>query len=348
MKSSLHLSYQYKPQNDTTISLTVDMSFIPNPQNQRKIYSSQPMPLHNPTRTVSATAHTYPIHGTPPADSNMGLPRAWPQHNAAYTNMVPEVGQSDYDTGAPGMGGIPPVYPIPGTATLPNTYVPQTIKSRYTSQYDDSWNNTYDTAQPVLADQPMWERPNLGFSNYQQHSPSRSDGSVSTQVSSLSSPYTNPSPLISMDHQPEMSPYSSRYAFEPATHHQPKLVGTGAAPILSPQSHRPFATSLVSYGHPVEDAKCEFDDCDLESPSISGDPRMLTPGAHSKRGYTTPEEAVCACEICGKPFKRSNNLKTHMQTHAPDRNRPHKCEYGNCSCAFVRKTDLVRHEQSVS
>jgi hypothetical protein len=349
VKSSIHSSYKPKSQNNTTQPLTVKMSFIPNRelQKQRQIYLSQPMTHHNQDQTVSTAAPTYPIHGTSPGDSTMAQPRSWPQQDGTYPNLVPGIGQNNYTSSARSMGGLLPSFPNPGMATLPSAYSQQMIKPQYTSPYENAWNNTYDTMAPMTVDQPVWERSNMGFNNYQQHSPSRSDGSASTQVSSLSSPYTHPSPHIKLEHQPELSPYNSPYAFQHATHQQPKFPGTDAGPIISPQSHRPTTTSLVSYGQLAEDVNYDFDAYDLESLSLSGNSPTVTPGARPKRGRTTPEEAVCACEICGKLFKRSNNLKTHMQLHGADRIE-HKCEYDDCGRGFYRKTDLVRHEQSVS
>lgn len=129
---------------------------------------------------------------------------------------------------------------------------------------------------------------------------------------------------------------------------QPKFMTMGGTPIAAPQSQRPVTTSLVSYGHPPEEIKYEFNPYEFESLSLANDPRMPSPEVPSKRGYTTPDKATCACDICGKQFQRANNLKTHMQLHATDRVYPHACEYDGCVQAFVRKTDLARHEASVS
>ena len=334
--------------HDSTID-DDNMSFTPTTENQRKRYPSQQMPPYNQNRMVPTSAQTYPVLAAAASGGPMmSSPRNWPQQNAVYPYVVAEQGRSSYGNNMGGMVSMPPNYPAASTALMAGSSNTHMIKSPYVTPYPDPWNNMYDAVTPMSADQPGWERSNMGFGGYQQHSPSRSDGSASTQVSSLSSPYTNPSPLIKLEHQPDLSPYGSRFAFDNTALQQPIQMSTGPTPILSPQTHRPFTTSLVSFAQPAEDVKYDFDPYDLESLSLSGDPRMLKSEGQSRRGYTTPEEATCSCEICGQPFKRSNNLKVHMQTHAPNRSQPHKCEYENCTRAFVRKTDLVRHEQSVS
>ena len=68
---------------------------------------------------------------------------------------------------------------------------------------------------------------------------------------------------------------------------------------------------------------------------------------HRKRAYTTQANMTCSCEKCGKLFQRSYNLKAHMETHDPQREHPHVCEWADCRRRFVRRTDLSRHEQSV-
>jgi hypothetical protein len=334
--------------HDNIIDDNDNMSYIPTTENQRKRYSSQPMPPYTQSQTVFTPAPTYPVLAAAPGHPTMSSPRSWSQQSAVYPYIMPQQGRSNYSANTRSMGSMPPSYAAPSTAPLDNTTNTHMIRSPYVTPYPDPWNNMYDTVAPMSNDQPGWERSDLGFSGCQQHSPSRSDGSASTQVSSLSSPYTHPSPLIKLEHQPELSPYGTRYAFENTAFQQPIPTSNGPTPIISPQSHRPFTTSLVSYGQSAEHVKYDFNSYDLESLSLSGDPRVLKSGGQSKRGYTTPEEATCSCEICGTSFKRSNNLKTHMQTHAPNRSQPHKCEYEKCNRAFVRKTDLVRHEQSVS
>ncbi|KAJ3747673.1 hypothetical protein DFH05DRAFT_1522016 [Lentinula detonsa] len=51
------------------------------------------------------------------------------------------------------------------------------------------------------------------------------------------------------------------------------------------------------------------------------------------------------CTICTRAFDRAFNLKTHMDTHNPNRKKPFICK--SCDRAFSRKHDLVRHITSL-
>ena len=81
--------------------------------------------------------------------------------------------------------------------------------------------------------------------------------------------------------------------------------------------------------------------------SSSGSEDDETAHERKKRGYTSVENAKYHCEQCGKLFQRSYNLKAHMATHDPLRSHPHPCQHTDCERTFIRRTDLVRHEQSV-
>ncbi|KAJ3998830.1 hypothetical protein F5050DRAFT_1566400 [Lentinula boryana] len=62
----------------------------------------------------------------------------------------------------------------------------------------------------------------------------------------------------------------------------------------------------------------------------------------SRRG--TPRRKY-NCTICPRAFARAFNLKTHMDTHNPNRKKPFICQ--SCDRAFSRKHDLVRHNLSL-
>jgi hypothetical protein len=70
--------------------------------------------------------------------------------------------------------------------------------------------------------------------------------------------------------------------------------------------------------------------------------------APKPRRRTTPENAKQACPVCGMLFTRLSNCTAHMETHNPERKRPHKCTMAACKKKFSRKTDLTRHVDSVS
>ncbi|KAI9886146.1 MAG: hypothetical protein M1823_002049 [Watsoniomyces obsoletus] len=66
-----------------------------------------------------------------------------------------------------------------------------------------------------------------------------------------------------------------------------------------------------------------------------------------RRQLTTPAEANHKCDQCGKLFERRYNYRAHLATHDPERIYAHTCQVEWCDKKFVRKTDLMRHHQSV-
>lgn len=50
---------------------------------------------------------------------------------------------------------------------------------------------------------------------------------------------------------------------------------------------------------------------------------------------------------CHAAFARAYNLKTHLQTHDPNRLKPHTCPHRSCGRSFSRKHDLGRHLVSI-
>ena len=67
----------------------------------------------------------------------------------------------------------------------------------------------------------------------------------------------------------------------------------------------------------------------------------------TRRTKTTDENAKYRCEECNRGFQRIYNLRSHMNKHVATRTKV-RCEHRDCSKEFDRKTDLARHERSVS
>lgn len=70
------------------------------------------------------------------------------------------------------------------------------------------------------------------------------------------------------------------------------------------------------------------------------------------RGYVpgeTPDDPKKRhkCNVCGRGFARLFNLKSHSQTHDPQRPKPHICPHDSCARSFSRLHDLERHRQGV-
>ncbi|KAI8853805.1 hypothetical protein BC829DRAFT_439613 [Chytridium lagenaria] len=84
----------------------------------------------------------------------------------------------------------------------------------------------------------------------------------------------------------------------------------------------------------------------LSLPAISRPPRhayeyegSVPPGGAS--GSKPIKRYPCKQPGCNRSFTRLFNLKAHMETHNPDRERSFKCEH--CGVAFCRAQDLLRH-----
>ena len=233
----------------------------------------------------------------------------------------------------------------------------QSLRTSANMMRKDSWSEGCDPMSTLLPTAPMWDQSAMSQAEYQ--SPERSEYSTSTHASCMSSPYahsdsllrTAGSPLVKLENQSDYMPGQLHYIPESAPFGQSLLVRPGDLVTHPPAIQHQSATSpILASNHTDMDCKPDISSLrpDNRRAFSSEDYRSADFDDRPKRGFTKPETANCHCDQCGKLFQRSYNLKAHLETHDPNRSHPHACDYIDCDKHFVRRTDLVRHEQSAS
>jgi len=144
----------------------------------------------------------------------------------------------------------------------------------------------------------------------------------------------------------ELSPYSSRSShsdYEPAisTRH----------PILSSTSEYNPSNKLgarPSLPHQLTISPSSTTSCVSTSPQLPAIPPLPPVRSVEHHKHLTEDlKKKYQCPNCPRAFARAFNLKTHRETHNPNRAKPHACPFPACGRSFSRKHDLGRHLSSI-
>ncbi|KAH9890983.1 hypothetical protein C8Q73DRAFT_651174 [Cubamyces lactineus] len=227
--------------------------------------------------------------------------------------------------------------------------------SGYDSVYNDSISSRSESYYNLNAQSPTNNYPSSVYSLTQEHldmdfqrmgmptEDPNSFGALPSSPSIRSSPGSVPN--ISQYSPPYSSPRGSFSDYEPAQPQQVRL-GTSAASDYYPQAQ----VQINKYGarvihqqpqqQHIRPASSMSQLSGVSHPSLTSQrTKIETMHDDPKRKYQ--------CPTCPRAFARAYNLKTHIQTHDPNRLKPYACHHKSCGRSFSRKHDLTRHMVSI-
>jgi len=225
-----------------------------------------------------------------------------------------------------------------------------TADSESTYEYSSVYSGSLHNNPTTISTYSMPSEFNFNFSNismdnsseYSTHdvNPMSAGIDMREAFGALSSPVPE-SPLSTF----EMSPFSSRSShsdYEPTS-----------------QSRLPMLSSTSDYNPANYNRRPSPRHQLTISPSstvsrISTSPQLpVVPPLPLMRSIDQPKQSPedskkkFQCPNCPRAFARAFNLKTHRETHNPNRAKPHACTFPGCGRSFSRKHDLGRHMISI-
>ncbi|VDB93509.1 unnamed protein product [Peniophora sp. CBMAI 1063] len=230
-----------------------------------------------------------------------------------------------------------PIRNVQGTPSVFSDYDAQTVSSVTASSFYSA--QPFHLPQQTLGYNPLATQAYPPTPSYNQFV----DPLMEFQNVRLGSDYGHPHPALAyaqQQHHPQM-PWNNRIV---------------PSPPRSPHHHH----------HAVQRARSEYQPAmPRHIPRIQSSSSSYSPEHHPTRLPTVPHvPAILSvedggdmghldsrrkhqCPNCPRAFARAFNLKTHMETHNPNRAKPYVCPHRSCARSFSRKHDLQRHRAAI-
>ncbi|EME40469.1 hypothetical protein DOTSEDRAFT_74144 [Dothistroma septosporum NZE10] len=337
-------------------------------------YQNQEQAMQSPSRSNEdnkpnlGNDNTWPIPDASGQDMYaVSQPTVWPSQLAQGLTFgpLPTPAQSSFQLGnaGPTALGVHGSWPMNMDPTLAYSSYPE-----YTSPESGLPSYSMATSGTTVAPWETIQPTATSFTDLQYDSPCHSDYTTSSRHSLVdSSPYTRSDGCFPSNNSPYIKLEDAGESSRPRLHSLPGTTSSRQPPHSNPNdvyASPPLTANKQSEWLALDaqvkvDEEQDFKPVLLPQPSspqprrtrlrrtVSEDTSVSAAEQRGKRGYTTSDNSTCCCDQCGKLFQRSYNLKAHMDTHDPHRDQPHACQYPDCTRRFVRRTDLLRHEQSV-
>lgn len=341
------------------------MSFFPTPDPERLRIAMNQEPhysfVQNQTYPAEAfRTQAWPVNGNLSHVGTLQVPQAlhWPAQDNRHLGFInlptataPE--QVYHDTS---MVAQPLQMPCPWPSEFLRTAQPGVHQTNSVEKAATA--DGFNPLSTVLPNETMWtssEQIHTPSVMAQELSPSLSSYSTQSRISMVSSSYEASDDYVVSASPPRIKvegPFDKKSAGF--------LISPGPALFEHSLPASPESSSEIE-ARSFQDRKasrsrrsdaCPHSEIEFIKPepscSTSTKPGVEMLEDRRKRAFTKQENANCSCKQCGKFFQRTYNLKAHMETHDPNRSQPHSCLYSGCDKKFVRRTDLLRHEHSVS
>ncbi|PCH33366.1 hypothetical protein WOLCODRAFT_135083 [Wolfiporia cocos MD-104 SS10] len=141
------------------------------------------------------------------------------------------------------------------------------------------------------------------------------------------------------------SPRGSFSDYEPAQPQQVRI-GSSAASDYYPQAQVAQVHKHFSYQSSAGVSTVSPNNVTPQLPAVPPIPIVGSASIPKREDMQDPKKKY-QCPSCPRAFARAYNLKTHIQTHDPNRSKPYACHHKSCGRSFSRKHDLTRHLVSI-